>query len=281
MRKSISLAAFAVATACMLLVPGCTQQKKSISLRFKFEPGTNQVHRWTSKRHWQMIQNDTIAKEGTYEVSATIERDIRRVLADSTAEIIQKTTWTSLEPNKEDSTIMDTITGGRTLTVYTKPDGRLVDLEFPPDFEHVKDTAYLRSFYEQAATIFPNKTVQQGETWTHRTMVMLNGEQVEASTNYVLQSFAREKGYDCAVLEFTGDLVIPIKPSAEDSTQRQGVDRIEVEGLMYFAYTEGLIVSSRERWIQERERKYMKEGTWVEMNEIIEADGDYHIVSRD
>jgi hypothetical protein len=265
----------------MALMGSCSQQQKTVLLRFKHEPGLSESFEWSAKRHWKKMQGDSLINEGTYVVEATIDREVRRVLPDSTGEIVQNSTWIILRPSEDDSLVTDTVTGDRTLTFYTKPDGRLVDIEFPEDFGKEIDTSYYRTFYEQAATVFPNRPVKQGETWTHRSMVLLKDEQVEAFTDYTLRSFAREKGFDCAVIDFEGEMVVPINQSPDDTTKRHGVDRTKITGMMYFAYTEGTIISSRERLIQTFDRTYLKNGEWVNYLEVVEADGDFHLVSRE
>lgn len=258
---------------------GCTQQKKSVQLRLKFTPGqihTFEIHR---KHHWMKFEGDSVKSEGTYTIDLTAVETVRRVLEEGTAEVIQKVHRTVYEPRMDDPKVIDTMVSDNSLTLYMRPDGRLVDLDF--EESGVTDTAYIRQFYEQASTVFPKGPVEQGKTWSHSTHVMLNDEKVEASTTYELKSFAREKGYDCAVIEYDGNLLLPIPARDGDSTMRQGVDKIDVSGMMYFAYVEGVTVSMRERWLIDSERKMVEKGEWQNYRTKIEVDAEQQLVKTE
>ncbi|MBD3401788.1 hypothetical protein GF420_02750 [candidate division GN15 bacterium] len=257
-------------------VSGCSQQKKSVLLRLKYEPGQTRVFEIDRKHHWMYLENDTVTREGTYEIDITAEETTRRILEEGTAEVVQTTTRHIYEPNEEDSSLIDTVTTTRSITLYLRPDGRLVDLEFG-NIESM-DTAYIRQFYEQASTVFPQTPVEQGKTWSHSTHVMLNGENVEAVTTYELKSFARERGYDCAVISYEGELLLPISAKPADTTKRGGLDEIDVSGMMYFAYTEGVSVSVRERWLINSERTMLKDGEWTTARTKIEVDAEQQLV---
>ncbi|MDX9856749.1 MAG: hypothetical protein RBT76_03055 [candidate division Zixibacteria bacterium] len=255
---------------------GCTQQKKSVLLRLKFEPGQTHVFEINRKHHWMKFNGDSMSAEGTYAIDITAEEQVRRVLAEGTAEIIQTINRRVYEPRMGDPNVIDTMVSTSTLTLYMHPDGRLADLDFGQS--GVKDTAYTRQFYEQASTVFPKGPVEQGKTWSHSTHVMLNDEKVEAATTYELKSFAREKGFECAVIAYDGNLLLPIPPMDGDSTLRQGVDRIDVSGMMYFAYVEGVAVSIRERWLIDSDRKMVEGGKWKQYRSKVEVDAEQQLV---
>jgi hypothetical protein len=258
------------------LQTSCTDQKKSVRLRFKFEPGEVSVHQMDSKRMWKVMEKDSVVREGTTEVTASYTEEVIRVLEDSTAEVLQTDDWTAIERMTNDTTPPDTSAGSRSVTLYVKPNGQIVDFELPPD-EDVMSEQYLRTFYEQAATRLPGGLVTQGETWTHTTQVVIDTEPVTATTTYTLKSFARDRGYDCVVIEYDGNLVIPVQPKESDSVKYVGLDKIQVNGMMYFAYREGLIISARERWLMDRRRGKPVDGKIKEMVYEIEMDVDYQL----
>lgn len=255
---------------------GCTQQTKSVLLRLKFTPGQKNTFKIDRKHHWMKFDGEQVTGEGTYSILIHAEEVVRRVLDEGTAEVIQTLHRRIYEPRPDNPSIIDTVLTTSSLTLYMRPDGRLVDLEF--DNSGSSDTTYLRQFYEQASTVFPRGPVEQGKSWSHSTHVMLNGEKVEAATTYQLKSFAREKGYDCAVIEYDGNLLLPITVPAGDSTQRQGIDRIDVSGMMYFAYVEGVTVSIRERWLIDSERRMFESGEWKQYRSKVEVDAEQQLV---
>ena len=273
--KRVTVLACLVLGALIAVYPlGCVQQKKSVRLRFTFTPRTIIVHTMEQKRHWRVVEQDSVTATGLTTVSVTMQEEIRRVLEDSTAEILHTNTWTFAEPSMEDSTKLDTVDGSRSYISYVKPNGRLVDVEFP-DTVKKSEIEYLRSLYEQAATVLPDGLVEQGKKWSHSKTVMLGDKQVNATTEYELESFFRKDRYDCAVVGYKGNIIIPIVPDPADSTLREGVDKIDFEGQMYFAYAEGVIVSATERWMVDSYRKALKDGKEKEHRYLTESEIEF------
>lgn len=255
---------------------GCVQQKKSVRLRFTFTPQTIIIHSMEQKRQWKVVEQGSDTTQGLTTVRVTMQEEIRRVLEDSTAEIVHTNSWNFVERNMEDSTKLDTVDGSRSYTSYVKPNGRIVDLEFPDTIKK-SEIEYLRSLYEQAATVLPDGMVEQGKTWSHSKTVMLGDEKVSASTEYELKSFFRKDRYDCAVISYKGNIIIPINADPADSTQREGLDKIEFTGELYFAYAEGVIVSATERWLVDSYRKAVKNGKEKEHQYLTESDIDFRL----
>lgn len=279
--KRVTVLTGLVLGALIALAPlGCVQQKKSVRLRFTFTPRTIITHTMEQKRQWRVVETiagkDSTTEKGLTTVSVVMQEEIRRVLEDSTAEILHTNTWSFVEPSMEDTTRLDTIRGSRSYTSYVKPNGRLVDLEFP-DTVKKSETEYLRSLYEQAATVLPDGMVEQGKTWSHSKTVMLGDEKVNATTEYELKSFFRKDRYDCAVVGYKGNIIIPIKPDPADSSMREGLDKIDFTGEMYFAYAEGVIVTANERWLVDSYRKAIKDGKEKEHRYLTESDVDFRL----
>jgi hypothetical protein len=149
-------------------------------------------------------------------------------------------------------------------------------VEFPDTIDK-SETEYLRSLYEQAATVLPDGMVEQGKTWSHSKTVMLGDEQVNATTEYELKSFFRKDRYDCAVIGYKGNIIIPIKPDPADTSLRSGLDKIDFSGTMYFAYAEGVIVTANERWLVDSYRKERKGGKEKEHHYLTESDVDFRL----
>ncbi len=129
--------------------------------------------------------------------------------------------------------------------------------------------------------VFPTGEISVGFNWTQSAKVMMPSQTMEASTTYEVKSLVREMGYDCAVIEFTGNLIIPIEPDPADSIQVSGVDKIETTGKLYFAYKDGLVVLQRERWVVDGTRNYTeKKGKPKERTIAMQTDVEYALQSR-
>ncbi|HVP06513.1 MAG TPA: hypothetical protein VMS71_01625, partial [Candidatus Acidoferrum sp.] len=211
--------------------------------------------------------------------SAQVLQVCRRVLPDSTAEVGEEDNWTSTMPNEKDSTQIDTVHEGRKLVVYIKPNGKIVDLQFASKIDSVT-AGFIEQFYQQEAPVFPSREVKVGDTWSQSTDVKLDSGTVTAATNFALTAFAHEQGYDCAVITYTGNLIIPVRPSPDDSTKRGGVDRVQSSGTMYLATREGQIVLQKERLVNNGIRHRIKEGKLVDLTISTETETTYTLKER-
>src|SRR5690606_18578118 len=100
--KRVTVLAGLVLGALIAVSPlGCSQQKKSVRLRFTFTPNTTIVHGMEQKRHWKAIEivggKDSTISEGKTVIDVTMQEEIRRVLEDSTAEIVHTNHWSFVE----------------------------------------------------------------------------------------------------------------------------------------------------------------------------------------
>jgi hypothetical protein len=247
---------------CLILV-SCETGKKSIILQFNYSPGVSLLYDQTSKEAYEVTENSRVTKKNSTTMSATVEQSCRRVMPDSTAEILESDKWVYTAPNEKDSTVLDTIRESRDMVVYMKPNGKVVDLEFKSKIDSATAN-YIEQYYAQAMPVFPAGEVTQGSKWTQSTRVMVDSTPTDAVTSYELASFAREQGYDCAVVNYSGNLIIPIKANPEDTTKRTGINRIQSTGTLYVAYKEGMVVLQKETWVVDGDRRRLRDGKWVE-----------------
>lgn len=259
---------------------GCDTGSKTVKLRFKHVPGTTLQYQQVTKQNLKYTRGDSTLKErsGSYEIDVSYE--ILSLNDDGSAKIKEIMEWSYEEPNKEDSTVIDTIERRREMISNVKPNGEIVDeLQFKTE-ECPTTKTYINEYIEQAMPVFPSEELSAGRSWTQNTLVALPNETLEASTTYKLSSFAREAGYDCVLIEYSGNLIIPFGPSPEDSTQRSGVDNISTEGVMYFAYKEGFVVLQRERYVLNGDRQSICDSTHEMMKSNVEAETDVEFVLK-
>lgn len=262
-----------------IIAAGCGQGTKMITLRFKYTPGEKLVYQLTQKTNSQATEGDSVITKGTHEINMTIEDVVRRMVDDSTAEVLESSKWKFNTIIKNDSNIVDTNQYKREMVMYTNPNGKVVDVEFTSEMSE-SSMEYMRSYIDQAMPVFPSGEHGQGYSWTQTTRVLLDDEPVEASTTYEIKSFAREQGYDCVVISYDGNLVIPVKPNPKDSIKRSGVNRIQITGMMYFAYKEGLTVSNRDRWVVKGERTETADGKTKKYSILYEGDSTMLLTER-
>jgi hypothetical protein len=262
-----------------LIAAGCGQGTKMITLRFKYTPGEKLVYDLTQKTNSEATEGDSVISKGTHEIKMTIEDVVRRMVDDSTAEVLESSKWRFSTIVKNDSNIVDTNEYKREMVMYTNPNGKVVDVEFTSEMSE-SSMEYMRSYIDQAMPVFPSGEHGQGYSWTQTTRVLLDDEPVEASTTYEIKSFAREQGHDCVVISYDGNLVIPVKPNPKDSVQRSGVNRIQITGMMYFAYKEGLTVSNRDRWVVKGERTEVTNGKAKKYTILYEGDSTMLLTER-
>lgn len=228
------------------MIAACSQSPKTVSLRFKYRPGMRLTYDQVTKSSYKTTKEDSVVEKGSHTYTVDIVAKVLSLSADSIAEMIDSTSWHWTEPNKDDSTVLDTISRSRTARSLVQPDGRHVDIEIPDADEAT--VTWIKNYYEQGMPVFPEGELPVGYSWTQTTKVLLPDEAMDATTSYRIQSLAREGGYDCAVVEFEGNLIIPVEPRQEDTCKYSGWDDIQIEGVTYFAYKEGIILQERQTW---------------------------------
>ena len=108
---------------------------------------------------------------------------------------------------------------------------------------------------------YPEDPVSTGSVWSNRTTVMLeNGEIKDAVSTFKVKGFVREAGYDCVLIEFKSNAVLPYYNeyvSTEGKVLETRIDKLEFDGIAYMAYKNGFIVREETSFI------YTGEGTKV------------------
>ncbi len=286
----------AVLSAGFVLVT-CDQDTKKVALRFKFQPGMALTYQRVLRGLVQVTDRnrDVVLRNDFAETTADIDYRVRRILEDSTAEIIDSKKWQFKTTSRLDSIPSDTAARERErndqVIKYIKPNGRVVDMEFVSDITS-DQLEYFKELYKQGTPVFPNGDIGQGHSWTQTTTVVLPDGPMEASTTYTIRSFTRERGYDCVVIEYDGNSIIPL-PAHEDEKYDMisGVDLITSKGHLYFAYKEGIAVLVRERWILDGDRTLRRNvadtvhgynvGDTVSLNVSVEYDAEHSLLKAE
>jgi hypothetical protein len=209
--------------------------------------------------------------------SAYVIQEVQEVLPDSSAKIVETTTWLSTPWNSNDTASASPIKETRQVVLHVTQTGQIIDIAYDTAFGEidVPEQHHIRTYYEQGIPIFPDHQLAPGNSWSQTTKVVLADHIVRANMSYRVTALVREGGYDCAVIEFTGNMTLPVESDTLSADRRTGVDRIESVGRLFFAYSEGLVVSQHERWIIDRERTGQIDGRQQHFREAIELDIDF------
>lgn len=279
--KKIATAALTIVAVCLCL--GCTQGDKKVQLRFKLGPETELTYKQVNRNSVEVIKGDSTLYDYEITYDAVVSYLTEEMLTDTSWIVDELVTWTWTEPNKEDSTKLDTLSRDRQLKMTMYASGRVSDIS-AIDTTQAHRLEYIKQYYEQGLPHFPAGEHAPGYSWTQTTKVIIPdnpSETTEASTTYTIKSLVRESGYDCAVIEFDGKMFIPVDMMSEDSAKVTGVDRIKATGAIYFAYREGFIVMQRERWAVDGDReKHLGGGKTEEFTVKVQIDSDHNLVQR-
>ena len=265
------ITAFTLLITVGLVAGSCSHSDNPQVLRFKYTSGKVLEYHQTNSSRIKVMEADSLVKDSRESVSAEVTQTVTRVLGDGTAEIAEVARWSALSPSKSDSTSMDTTKQTRESSVYTAPNGKIVDLVFKTQVDSAS-AAYLRNFYDQNSVVFPDTPVSVGGSWTQRVSVVIDSTQMEASTTYHIVRSVVDAGYDCLSVSYEGNLILPVLPMASDSTHRKGVDRISMSGTFTFAPGEGIVVGVQEKWSINGDREKTIGGKLVKSKVTVNTD---------
>jgi hypothetical protein len=207
---------------------------------------------------YSIIGKDSVISDKSHSYTIDILYTFNRQVNDSIVEILETSDWVNYKAKEDGTEGIDTVASHREMTLQQLTNGKIVDFDYVTEIRAKK--SYLKNYFEQGMPVFPKEKVSPGHSWTQSYKVVLPDETMEASTTYNVKAFVKENGYDCVILEFTGNLLIPIEPSSDDESQRQGIDRITSQGELYFAYEEGFVVLQKEQWVSHGDRTRIKNG---------------------
>lgn len=265
----------------VLIGSSCTEQPKPFRLRVRYEPAGKIVrYKMETHRVGSVSSGDKLVREIDVKTEGDIYYITQEMLPDSTAAVREKYIWT-WDERADDTSQLVRKTREFNYDLLVTPLGKVNDLKMV-DAPHKGYEDYARAFSQQGVTIFPDEEVSVGYQWTQTTSVALPGGDIDtASTVYKIKGSARKMGYECAIIEYSGNLVLPIFRVPADTLKAQGVDWIEMTGILYFARDAGIAVSSEERRRVVSDREYLKNDELVYRKAELEEMISYYVVSVD
>lgn len=263
MKRPTSLTA-AIATACVGLaiigLVSCSETPRTYLIRHDNTPAGKIVeYKLESNRVGSLYLNDELKEDFDRQIEAEVIYEIQEVLDNGVAVILEKNKW-SWDEAAGDTGQVKRKTKEYAFSLKMTPKGKVIDFKSLADSPPTHQ-AYSAAYYEQGMPVFPDKAVPIGYSWTQTTTTSLpDGSTEEASTTYKVKGTARTMGYDCIIIEYKGNLTIPLFKDPSDTTALEGVDRSKMSGILYFALDAGSAVKSEERRRMASERNYIKGG---------------------
>lgn len=245
--KTCLIRYFAALIAIGVLIAGCGAEKKEVRLVCKFPQGKEYHFIYDSRKSTHAYENDSLVHSGETAHQIRYVRQVVEVIDSTKAKLRFTYTLDVVPPGEKSGTDVDTLTKTWSTEYVMTSDGKIVDF-FPEENLPDESIDYYRRLFEQASPMYPDEPVSVGYTWGHTVKVLLDEGVTDASTTYKIKSFVREAGFDCAVIEYKGNMIIPLsnKCMDEGTVITEGLDRIEIEGVAYFAYVEGLVIREDE-----------------------------------
>jgi hypothetical protein len=245
----------------MIYIGGCAAEKKEILLSYKFPLDKRYAFLYDSKSSVTVSENGSPVYSGEKSHRVSYTRRVMEIIDSSTARLRFSYELMEGEPPGNRLMAEDDMPWNWSTDFVMAANGRIIDLTDDSGLSG-ESLEYYRKLFEQTTPMYPDAPVTEGYTWSHTVKVLLEEGLTDATTTYKIKSFARESGYDCAIIEYHGNIIIPLAArSPDDSTVTiTGRDRIEVEGLSFFAYVEGIVIKEEEKSHLFREGEMSKGG---------------------
>ena len=220
-----TLTAILVVFVTLLALGNCGEQSRKIVIRYPHQMQYTNHFKQDGSQKLQVWQGDSLVYSMSRTLNFDISQQVLRVLPDSSAAVEENSTMVLICPNRKDSTLIDTMKDNRSFILYEAPNGKIVDFESKGKLDSLT-TAHFRSWYEQACPVFPDSAVGIGSTWVNRNTVVVDSQTLGTSTSFKVTGFEQSHGYDCIVVEFSGNIILPIRVEKGDTMLRGGLDEI-------------------------------------------------------
>ena len=245
-------------TAAVILFAGCESGNRQVTLTYKFDADKIYHFKFDSRTSSSMYEKGELVYRGDKKHEILYTQETVEIIDSSKAR--QRFTYTITNSSDKNHGPDEWSS-----EFVMSNDGRVVGFDDENNGAQ-QSLDYFRQLMEQAAPVYPEQPISPGYSWNNTVKVLLEEGPVDASTIYTLKDIVREAGYDCAVIEYKGTMIIPLDKGAQDNPDADisGTDRIEVEGVTYFAYKEGIVIKEQES------SRLLREGSVVKDSKAID-----------
>jgi hypothetical protein len=249
-----------IITLTGLVLASCGVEKKEIRLAFKYQSGQKRQYTNTIKASSQLDESGKLVKTSEVSYKSTINEEVLGIPDSGGARIRLTNIIDDITSPKSDSAKIDPSAVKWIIEYLMTSNGRIADI-YPQDSTSRNITGFYKNYYEQALPVFPDRPVSEGYSWSQTVKVIIQKEgTTKAETNYEVRSFVREAGYNCAVIEYKGNLILPFQNTGQDGSLAIGLEKITSSGVIYFGYEAGLIVRQEEAYDIQSEGTKTRDG---------------------
>jgi len=234
--------------AVLGLLAACDSQDKSVTLRCKFSPHRTVTYHHEATRDVRILSGDRLSDSFSDTTRMMIEETVLDTIGQTRARLQSVYSWDEYNPIYDDSTGTPTgkfRTDARQTTWHFVQDHNGEIIEFGTDDNMSAERfAYQERLFEQMDPMYPDHPVRIGDSWSNTVKILLtDDEKTDATTTYTIKAFERRAGYDCAVIDYEGMLILPRALTARDGNRYTvSVEKVTRRGTCYFAYREGFVV---------------------------------------
>jgi len=274
-QTALSLAVMAILVAGLL---SCSSEAPSYQLSSKF-PAVGAIYTYKMDSHQvaRIYENDSLIREVDSKMEGDISYTAKDLLSDGAAVVREENRWSWDEPG--DSGQIKRVTKEYAYEMTILPNGKVIDLKMI-DKPSQSWEDYVKRYSDQGMPVFPDEKISTGYTWTQKTPVDLpSGDTTTASMTYKIKGTTQKMGYNCAIIEYNGTVVLPLFRDPQDTTAFEMVDWIEMSGILYYGIDIGTSVNSEERRRVRSERTFIKGGKQIARRAESESVMSYNLVS--
>jgi hypothetical protein len=230
---------------CILM--SCDPGKKEVRLTYKFRPSQSREYVSMIKISSMINETGKSLQRDNYSFRSTLLEQVIAVI-DSTKARISLTNVSEKPEMPISQTGRDESPRAWSIEYLIANNGKILEF-FPEDSGSSAVIEAYRNYYEQASPVFPDEPVSENQSWGQTIKLIVKDEgPTSAETKYNVKAFVREAGYDCAVIEYTGNMIIPYRKIEPDGSIMIGLNRIGTKGVIYFGYVYGMIVKQEETY---------------------------------
>jgi len=236
-----------IAIFCTLIFASCDPAKKEVQLAYKFRPSQNREYTSTIKVSSTINEAGKTPQSEDYSSRSILLEQVIAVI-DSTKARISLTNVSDRPESPISQSGKEESPRAWSIEYLMGANGKILEF-FPEDSTSSALINAYKNYYEQASPVFPDVPVSEGQSWDQSVKLIVKDEgATSAETKYKVKSFVREAGYDCAIIEFTGNMILPYRKVENDGSLIVGLNRINSKGVIYFGYVHGMIVRQDETY---------------------------------
>jgi hypothetical protein len=237
----------------ILFITGCNQPHPSnpILLDFKQLPQEKYVYRIMDEVEWEISDKD--GHRHVFQHNQEQESEMKIEAIDSAA--VRALTMSCLVTKDTLINAPDFVRQRRQGSIIGRRFGWQLQMRKNGEIIAVegkdpKENFFFNSAYKPSQPVFPGQAISPGYEWTQNFQIDVpGGNPTVVTTQYHFIGYDKVEDFDCAVIEFKGELEYTECYKPPEKTEKFVVKKYHVqmtsEGQIFFAYREGFMVKKK------------------------------------